>query len=88
MSYGCDPGYSLVGNAFIKCTGSGTWSQPLPRCKGLLGLSSLMLFRIRGGRTRAGLRRHAAKLIHTKTLGKSYIFSEIHGPKWKQSNLL
>lgn len=70
VSYGCDPGYSLVGNAFIKCTASGTWSQPLPQCKGVLGLSLLMLFRIRGGRTRAGLRRHAAKLIHTKMLGK------------------
>ncbi|NWR63942.1 CR2 protein, partial [Bucorvus abyssinicus] len=35
VSYSCDPGYSLVGNAFINCTGSGTWSQPLPRCKGV-----------------------------------------------------
>uniref|UniRef100_A0A8C3MRK8 Uncharacterized protein n=1 Tax=Geospiza parvula TaxID=87175 RepID=A0A8C3MRK8_GEOPR len=34
VSYSCDPGYSLVGNAFINCTGSGSWSQPLPQCKG------------------------------------------------------
>ncbi|NWZ15524.1 DAF1 protein, partial [Agelaius phoeniceus] len=34
VSYGCDPGYSLLGNAFINCTGSGSWSQPLPQCKG------------------------------------------------------
>ncbi|NXR38472.1 CR2 protein, partial [Zosterops hypoxanthus] len=34
VSYSCDPGYSLVGNAFINCTGSGAWSQPLPQCKG------------------------------------------------------
>uniref|UniRef100_A0A8C5JMS2 Sushi domain-containing protein n=1 Tax=Junco hyemalis TaxID=40217 RepID=A0A8C5JMS2_JUNHY len=33
VSYSCDPGYSLVGNASISCTGSGTWSQPLPQCK-------------------------------------------------------
>lgn len=34
VSYSCNPGYSLLGNAFINCTGSGSWSQPLPRCKG------------------------------------------------------
>ncbi|NWZ72713.1 CR2 protein, partial [Acrocephalus arundinaceus] len=34
VSYSCNPGYSLVGNAFINCTGSGSWSQPLPQCKG------------------------------------------------------
>ncbi|KFQ29643.1 Complement receptor type 2, partial [Mesitornis unicolor] len=33
VSYSCNPGYSLVGNAFINCTASGTWSQPPPRCK-------------------------------------------------------
>ncbi|XP_059723558.1 complement receptor type 2 isoform X2 [Haemorhous mexicanus] len=33
VSYSCDPGYSLVGNAFINCTGSGSWSQPLPQCR-------------------------------------------------------
>uniref|UniRef100_A0A8C3PTR2 Sushi domain-containing protein n=1 Tax=Calidris pygmaea TaxID=425635 RepID=A0A8C3PTR2_9CHAR len=32
VSYSCNPGYSLVGNAFINCTLSGTWSQPPPRC--------------------------------------------------------
>ncbi|NXR45020.1 CR2 protein, partial [Hippolais icterina] len=34
VSYSCNPGYSLLGNAFINCTGSGSWSQPLPQCKG------------------------------------------------------
>ncbi|OPJ89087.1 complement receptor type 1 isoform A [Patagioenas fasciata monilis] len=33
VSYSCDPGYSLVGNASIKCTVSGAWSRPPPRCK-------------------------------------------------------
>ncbi|KFP43261.1 Complement receptor type 1, partial [Chlamydotis macqueenii] len=33
VSYICSPGFSLVGNAFINCTASGTWSQPPPRCK-------------------------------------------------------
>ncbi|KAK4809250.1 hypothetical protein QYF61_016064 [Mycteria americana] len=33
VSYSCNPGYSLVGNAFINCTVSGTWSQPPPWCK-------------------------------------------------------
>uniref|UniRef100_A0A663MDJ2 Sushi domain-containing protein n=1 Tax=Athene cunicularia TaxID=194338 RepID=A0A663MDJ2_ATHCN len=33
VSYSCNPGYSLVGNALISCTGSGTWSQPPPHCK-------------------------------------------------------
>ncbi|XP_053943634.1 complement receptor type 2 isoform X3 [Cuculus canorus] len=33
VSYSCIPGYSLVGNAFINCTVSGTWSQPPPRCE-------------------------------------------------------
>ncbi|KAM9217346.1 complement receptor type 1 [Leptosomus discolor] len=33
VSYSCNPGYSLVGDAFINCTVSGTWSQPPPRCK-------------------------------------------------------
>ncbi|NXN62584.1 ZP3R protein, partial [Rynchops niger] len=36
VSYSCNPGYSLVGNAFINCTMSGTWNKPPPRCKGVL----------------------------------------------------
>ncbi|NXQ49316.1 CR2 protein, partial [Catharus fuscescens] len=32
--YSCNPGYSLLGTAVINCTGSGTWSRPLPQCKG------------------------------------------------------
>ncbi|NXO21149.1 CR2 protein, partial [Cisticola juncidis] len=34
VSYSCNPGYSLVGNASISCTAAGAWSQPLPQCKG------------------------------------------------------
>ncbi|NXH95528.1 DAF1 protein, partial [Pachycephala philippinensis] len=34
VSYSCNPGYSLLGNASISCTVSGAWSQPLPQCKG------------------------------------------------------
>ncbi|XP_010081196.1 PREDICTED: complement receptor type 1-like [Pterocles gutturalis] len=33
VSYSCNSGYSLVGSAFINCTGSGTWSQPPPQCR-------------------------------------------------------
>ncbi|NWZ22635.1 SVEP1 protein, partial [Asarcornis scutulata] len=35
VSYSCNAGYSLVGNAFINCTALGTWSQPPPRCEGV-----------------------------------------------------
>uniref|UniRef100_A0A8B9NDQ0 Sushi domain-containing protein n=1 Tax=Accipiter nisus TaxID=211598 RepID=A0A8B9NDQ0_9AVES len=38
VSYSCNPGYSLIGNAFINCTVSGTWSQPHPQCKGVFVL--------------------------------------------------
>uniref|UniRef100_A0A8C8ECV3 Sushi domain-containing protein n=1 Tax=Otus sunia TaxID=257818 RepID=A0A8C8ECV3_9STRI len=38
VSYSCNPGYSLVGNALISCTASGTWSQPPPQCKGVFCL--------------------------------------------------
>ncbi|NWU62836.1 DAF1 protein, partial [Pterocles burchelli] len=34
VPYSCNPGYSLVGSAFINCTVSGTWSQPPPQCRG------------------------------------------------------
>uniref|UniRef100_A0A8B9PMP3 Sushi domain-containing protein n=1 Tax=Apteryx owenii TaxID=8824 RepID=A0A8B9PMP3_APTOW len=33
VSYSCNPGYSLIGNASINCMESGTWGQPLPRCE-------------------------------------------------------
>ncbi|XP_010000370.1 PREDICTED: zona pellucida sperm-binding protein 3 receptor-like [Chaetura pelagica] len=33
VSYTCNPGHALLGNAFINCTVSGTWSQPPPQCK-------------------------------------------------------
>uniref|UniRef100_A0A8C2TWR3 Sushi domain-containing protein n=1 Tax=Coturnix japonica TaxID=93934 RepID=A0A8C2TWR3_COTJA len=33
LSYSCDSGYSLIGDAFITCTASGTWSHPPPQCK-------------------------------------------------------
>ncbi|NXI74648.1 SVEP1 protein, partial [Anseranas semipalmata] len=35
VSYSCNSGYSLIGNAFINCTAQGTWSQPPPRCEGM-----------------------------------------------------
>lgn len=35
VSYSCDSGYSLSGDAFITCTASGTWSHPPPQCKGV-----------------------------------------------------
>ncbi|NXN98951.1 DAF1 protein, partial [Rhinopomastus cyanomelas] len=34
VTYSCDRGYSLVGEASINCTASGTWSQPPPWCQG------------------------------------------------------
>lgn len=34
VTYTCDPGYYLVGNAIVFCKASGNWSQPLPRCEG------------------------------------------------------
>uniref|UniRef100_A0A8B9Z055 Sushi domain-containing protein n=1 Tax=Buteo japonicus TaxID=224669 RepID=A0A8B9Z055_9AVES len=34
VTYTCDPGYYLVGNAVVFCKASGRWSQPIPRCEG------------------------------------------------------
>ncbi|XP_033375748.1 complement receptor type 2 [Parus major] len=31
--YTCAEGYSLLGNASIRCTARGTWSRPQPRCQ-------------------------------------------------------
>ncbi|XP_042655840.1 complement receptor type 1 isoform X2 [Tyto alba] len=33
VTYTCDPGYHLVGNAAVFCRVSGNWSQPGPRCE-------------------------------------------------------
>uniref|UniRef100_A0A8U7NM09 Uncharacterized protein n=1 Tax=Corvus moneduloides TaxID=1196302 RepID=A0A8U7NM09_CORMO len=33
--YTCTEGYSLVGNASIRCTAAGTWSRPQPRCQAI-----------------------------------------------------
>ncbi|KAF1404135.1 Complement receptor type 2, partial [Spheniscus humboldti] len=33
VTYTCDPGYYLVGNAVVFCRASGNWSQPGPRCE-------------------------------------------------------
>ncbi|NXS60361.1 CR2 protein, partial [Brachypteracias leptosomus] len=33
VTYTCDPGYYLVGNANVFCKASGNWSQPGPRCE-------------------------------------------------------
>uniref|UniRef100_A0A8C0ES51 Sushi domain-containing protein n=1 Tax=Bubo bubo TaxID=30461 RepID=A0A8C0ES51_BUBBB len=32
VSYSCNPGYSLVGDALISCTASGTWRNDVPLC--------------------------------------------------------
>lgn len=34
VRYSCAEGYSLLGNASIRCTAKGTWSRPQPRCQG------------------------------------------------------
>ncbi|NXG20245.1 C4BPA protein, partial [Grallaria varia] len=34
VTYTCNPGYYLVGNAAVFCRASGNWSQPGPRCEG------------------------------------------------------
>ncbi|NXC31521.1 C4BPA protein, partial [Campylorhamphus procurvoides] len=34
VTYTCNPGYYLVGNAAVFCRASGNWSQPSPRCEG------------------------------------------------------
>ncbi|NXN43092.1 C4BPA protein, partial [Rhinoptilus africanus] len=34
VTYSCDPGYYLVGNAAVFCRASGNWSRPGPRCEG------------------------------------------------------
>uniref|UniRef100_A0A8C4XK73 Sushi domain-containing protein n=1 Tax=Falco tinnunculus TaxID=100819 RepID=A0A8C4XK73_FALTI len=33
VSYTCDPGYVLVGEAQLNCTSSGAWSVPAPQCE-------------------------------------------------------
>ncbi|NWU47892.1 CR2 protein, partial [Dromas ardeola] len=33
VTYTCDPGYYLVGNAVVFCRVSGNWSRPGPRCE-------------------------------------------------------
>ncbi|NXE50421.1 DAF1 protein, partial [Casuarius casuarius] len=33
VTYTCDPGYYLVGNAVALCRASGNWSLPMPRCE-------------------------------------------------------
>lgn len=34
VSYTCDPGFVLVGEAHLNCTSAGAWSAPAPRCQG------------------------------------------------------
>ncbi|NXU54722.1 CR2 protein, partial [Turnix velox] len=33
VTYSCDPGYYLVGNATVFCRVSGSWSKPGPHCE-------------------------------------------------------
>ncbi|XP_029791216.1 complement receptor type 2 isoform X3 [Suricata suricatta] len=33
VSYGCDPGYTLIGTNPIQCTSLGTWSHTAPECE-------------------------------------------------------
>ncbi|NXE92818.1 MCP protein, partial [Menura novaehollandiae] len=35
VQYTCTEGYSLIGNASIRCTAAGSWSRPQPRCAGV-----------------------------------------------------
>ncbi|NXD12048.1 CR1 protein, partial [Nothocercus nigrocapillus] len=35
VTYSCDPGFSLVGNASLLCSPTGNWSLPYPRCAGV-----------------------------------------------------
>ncbi|KAF2976101.1 hypothetical protein EK904_014672 [Melospiza melodia maxima] len=43
VRYTCAEGYSLLGNASIRCTARGTWSRPQPRCRGAFLGSFLLL---------------------------------------------
>lgn len=36
VNYTCEPGYTLIGEATLYCTESGTWNLPAPRCEGNL----------------------------------------------------
>ncbi|NXW57540.1 CR1 protein, partial [Eurystomus gularis] len=36
VSYSCQPGFSLLGDPSVRCTASGNWSLPYPRCAVLL----------------------------------------------------
>ncbi|XP_057364006.1 complement decay-accelerating factor, GPI-anchored-like isoform X2 [Manis pentadactyla] len=41
VTYTCDPGYLLVGKAFIFCTHQGTWSQFDQDCKAMIQMKNL-----------------------------------------------
>lgn len=42
VSYQCDPGYTLIGEAQLHCTASGAWSHLAPQCEGAFGCSQLL----------------------------------------------
>uniref|UniRef100_A0A8D0H9X2 Sushi domain-containing protein n=1 Tax=Sphenodon punctatus TaxID=8508 RepID=A0A8D0H9X2_SPHPU len=33
VRYSCEPGFTLIGEAMISCTESGSWSSSVPHCK-------------------------------------------------------
>ncbi|XP_073073121.1 membrane cofactor protein-like [Manis javanica] len=41
VTYTCDPGYLLVGKAFIFCMHQGTWSQSDQDCKAVIQMKNL-----------------------------------------------
>lgn len=43
IKYECNDGYSLSGNAYLKCLSNQAWNGPAPRCIGKWGSDSVLL---------------------------------------------